>query len=111
MRSRMAEEGTSGGIHPADILREDILQVDTHLVDIHTAGRNRIGDEAGESEHWLGIRRILNTKGGAEEEGPNQFAATTANSILTSSFTLTVPPAMLMGFMSKVVCFKDAEPR
>jgi hypothetical protein len=33
------------------------------------------------------------------------------NSILTSSLTLTVPPAIRMGLMPKALNLKDADPR
>jgi hypothetical protein len=36
---------------------------------------------------------------------------TISNSILSSSLTLTVPPAMRMGSMPKSLCLIDAEPR
>ncbi len=65
---------------------------------------------------WLNWFDELNArmKGGEVKRGPCLGAGlgrvTMSNSIDTSSFTLTVPPATEMGVIPKSVCFKDADP-
>jgi hypothetical protein len=51
---------------------------------------------------------ICYQRGGFALEGDGDV--NTSNSILTSSFTFTVPPAMLTGVMPKSVCRRDADP-
>ena len=54
---------------------------------------------------------VRHSGSGRNEEPALHGAGRISNSILTSSLTLTVPPAIRMGLMPKALNLKDADPR